>query len=238
MSEIGALTEGKPRVAVSSCLLGQNVRYDGGHKFNAGIVDELGADIEFVAFCPEVAAGLGIPRPPVQLLRQPDGLHAVGVEPPHVDVTAALSDYAMAVVSQLADVSGYIFKCRSPSCAVSDAPVRNGSSEVVGYSAGIYAGILMQHLPALPVSDEQRLQDARLREGFIRRVQIMHAWQTYCRQELTQGRLLAFHSHITDQGKIGTPLEQWLAELAGPAEAVIPDAAAQRYISLVMQALG
>ena len=125
------------RLAISSCLLGQEVRYDGGHKRDAYLVGTLGRYFEFVPVCPEVAIGLGVPRAPIRLVGRPGTARAVGRQDPSLDVTAKLAAYGRKMGRALDDVSGYVLKSRSPSCGIERVPVYDGDKARPG--RGIYA---------------------------------------------------------------------------------------------------
>lgn len=180
-------------IAVSSCLLGQEVRYDGGHKHNAYLTRTLGEHFEYIPYCPEVAIGLGIPRPTIQLVQVDDAIRVRGSKDPSLDVTEKLRDYARSVVPQLNKVCGYIFKKSSPSCGMERVKVyRNGMPH--GSDRGAYAAVIMQSLPDLPVEEEGRLMDPVLRENFIERVFVYHRWQKLMQQGLTPASLVDFHT--------------------------------------------
>lgn len=180
-------------IAISSCLLGQEVRYDGGHKHNGYITGTLGKYFEYIAYCPEVAIGLGVPRPTVQLVQVGDTIRVRGSKDPRLDVTAQLQDYARQVVPQLEDVCGYIFKRASPSCGMERVKVYRDGNQI-GTDRGIYAAAIMQALPALPVEEEGRLMDPVLRENFIERVFVYHRWRQLKRRGLTAAGLVEFHT--------------------------------------------
>lgn len=162
------------RIAVSSCLLGSAVRYDGGHKYSAHIVATLGKQFDFVPFCPEVAIGLGAPRAPLRLVQDLHGVSARGIADPTLDVTDRLAAYAKTVAAELYDVSGYIFKARSPSCGTENVPVHDANGKPVAAGAGIYAATLRALLPELPFEEEDRLLDPANTENFIERVFVYH----------------------------------------------------------------
>ena len=182
------------RIASSSCLLGQEVRYDGAHKLNAYMTKTLSEYFEFVPFCPEVAIGLGIPRKPIHLVRGERGIRAVGIKNPELDVTDKLVDYGEEVVRKLEGISGYIFKKASPSCGIERVKVYNEAGNTVDSSAGIFAGTVMRLLPELPVEEEGRLMDPRLRENFIERVFVYRRWQELVARGLTAATLVEFHT--------------------------------------------
>jgi uncharacterized protein YbbK (DUF523 family) len=154
------------RIGVSSCLLGERVRYDGGHKRNKWIARTLARHFELVPVCPEVAIGLGVPRPPIRLVLRAGKVRAVGVHDPLLDVSHALTRYGREMAVTLDDLCGYVFKARSPSCSVAGIAVK-GARET---HAGLYAAAFLKAHPLLPVEDEERLQDAALRRQFLARV--------------------------------------------------------------------
>lgn len=183
----------KIRVGVSSCLLGEEVRYDGGHKNNAYIRKTLGQYFEFVPFCPEVESGMGIPRPPVQLRYTENGIRCVGVKDPGFDATEQLNACAAKQNHWLQILSGYILKKDSPSCGMARVKIYN-NAHVDRVGTGIFARYLLDHFPLLPVEEEGRLGDPRLRENFIQRVYVLQRWQQLCADLLTPHQLTVFHA--------------------------------------------
>jgi uncharacterized protein YbgA (DUF1722 family)/uncharacterized protein YbbK (DUF523 family) len=182
------------RVATSSCLLGEAVRYDGGHKHNEYITRTLARYFEMIPFCPEVAIGLGVPRPPIRLMRKGGEVRVVGVDDPALDVTDKLVAYGHTVAGRLNDVSGYIFKRGSPSCGMERIRIYSNKGMPVDSGAGIYAQAIMRALPLLPAEEEGRLMDPVLRENFIERVFVYHRWQSLCQSEPTPADLIDFHT--------------------------------------------
>lgn len=162
------------RVGVSACLLGEAVRYDGGHKYDPAVARELARHFELVPICPEVAIGLGVPRPPIQVVRARDGLRVLGVDDPALDVTADLDHYLAEMEPVLATLSGYVFKSRSPSCGVTDTPVFDAHGRTVAAGAGRFAAGVRARDPDLPVTDERALRDPAARATFIERVRAFH----------------------------------------------------------------
>ena len=155
----------KIKIGVSSCLLGERVRYDGGHKRNQTVIDLLGQRFEAVPVCPEVELGMGIPREAVQLLAGDIAPYMVGIESGK-DWTRAMTDFSSQKLQALTCLSGFIFKSRSPSCGTGNVPLHHEQEK----SAGLFAQAFTKHFPALPVIDEEQLQDEKAREGFIARV--------------------------------------------------------------------
>jgi uncharacterized protein YbbK (DUF523 family) len=159
------------RLGVSSCLLGHAVRYDGGHKRNRWVVEELGAFAEWVPVCPEVEVGMGTPRPPLQLERDGDATRLVEIESRR-DHTRDMHRFAETRVRELRrlDLSGYVLKRGSPSCGLARVPLHQREGPPRPEGTGLFAAALLQAFPDLPIEDEERLEDARLREGFVERV--------------------------------------------------------------------
>jgi uncharacterized protein YbbK (DUF523 family) len=155
---------------VSSCLLGEPVRYDGDHKRNACVTDLLSAHFDCAAVCPEVGIGMGVPRPPVRLVKQDGRIFAKGVEDARVDVTARLQRYAQQISNQLSGVSGYIFKSRSPSCGLNDTDLFDAGGELIGKTGGVFSSMIHDLLPDLPLIDEVNLDDPAAREAFVQYV--------------------------------------------------------------------
>jgi uncharacterized protein YbbK (DUF523 family)/uncharacterized protein YbgA (DUF1722 family) len=181
----------KIRIAISSCLLGQPVRYDGGHKRDAYLVDTLARHVEFVPVCPEVAIGLGVPRPPIHLVDGIHGVRALGRDDPRLDVTVRLRAYGRRMARELADVSGYVFKRGSPSCGL-DTPVHGGKHTRRG--RGVYADAFLAHHPDLPAEEAERLADPAVRDNFLERVLAYRRWQEMCARRLSPARWQAFHA--------------------------------------------
>jgi len=188
-----AVVDDKIRIGISSCLLGQNVRFDGGHKRNDFIVSTLGRYFELVPFCPEVHIGLGVPRPPVRLEATVAGTRAVGVGDPRLDVTEQLGDCAREQAPWHATLSGYILKQGSPSCGMERVKLyHDGKPSKVG--VGLYAAALMANFPQMPVEEEGRLADPALRQNFLERVAVIHRWQQLVAAGITAAGLTKFHS--------------------------------------------
>jgi uncharacterized protein YbbK (DUF523 family) len=159
----------KLKIGVSSCLLGERVRFDGAHKYNQIVADFLDHRFEGVPVCPEVELGMGIPREPVHLVAG-KVLRMVGNESGK-DWTDAMVGFTSKKLMDLTEqgLSGFIFKSRSPSCATGGIPVSSETGQVE-QSAGLFAQAFMKHFPLTPVIDEDALQDEKTREIFIARV--------------------------------------------------------------------
>ena len=182
-------------VGISSCLLGERVRFDSGHKNNTYITKTLSDYFEFRSFCPEVSIGMGIPREPIRLVSEVmDGeVRCVGTKNEDLDVTTDLIACAEKQLDWISGLSGYIFKKDSPSCGMErvkvyykNNPRRSG--------IGMFAGVVLKECPNLPVEEEGRLGDALLRENFIKRVFIYKRWQTLTHSMPSKKSLVDFHA--------------------------------------------
>jgi uncharacterized protein YbgA (DUF1722 family)/uncharacterized protein YbbK (DUF523 family) len=177
---------------VSSCLLGQAVRYDGGHKRHGFISDTLKREFDLIPVCPEAAIGLGVPRPPICLIGDPATPQAVGVEDPALNVTRALRAFAAQSIGDLEGISGYILKSRSPSCGLGSTPVRV-PGRGLRRGSGLQALGIRKALPGLPMAEETALDEAEQRDAFLEHVFIYHRWQDFARLPTPAG-LLGFHT--------------------------------------------
>ena len=182
------------RLGVSSCLLGQEVRYDGGHARDRFVTDVLATWLEFVPVCPEAEMGLGVPRPTIRLERHGEAVRLV--EPRSgEDLTERMEAFAARRVAALReeDLDGYVLKKNSPSCGLERLKIHtNGQSEKNG--RGLFAKALVEGWPGLPVEEEGRLNDPHLRENFIERVFARNRWRALVRGGLSRGRLVEFHT--------------------------------------------
>ena len=160
------------RVGISSCLLGNEVRYDGGHKLDCSLRDTLGAFVKWIPVCPEVEYGLLIPREALRLVGDPADPSVVTICS-GVDHTAGMKSWAAKRLDVLAGegLCGFVFKSRSPSCGICRIRVTAHERGVPSDTGiGIFARAFMERFPLLPVEDEDRLNDQALRESFIERL--------------------------------------------------------------------
>ncbi|MEK7323426.1 MAG: DUF523 and DUF1722 domain-containing protein [Pseudomonadota bacterium] len=225
------------RIGISSCLLGQQVRYDGNHKHDAFITDTLGAVFDFIAVCPEVAIGMGVPRPPIRLTGDVQAPRAVGVQDPALDVTAALTAYGRRMALELDGISGYIFKGKSPSCGLRRVKVYGGGAPSM-QGIGLYAREIVQRRPLLPAEEEGRLGDPVLRENFIARVFAYRRWHALLADGFSVGKLVAFHTaHKLSLMAHGTEYYRALGRLVAEAKSQRPAALCEHYGGEFMAAL-
>lgn len=183
------------RLGVSACLLGQAVRYDGSHKRDRFLTEVLGAFVEWVPVCPEVEAGLGLPRPPMRLVRDGGEVHLVEIRSGR-DHTRALRRQAARRVRALRELElcGYVLKQGSPSCGARQVPLQGGGGRASRRGTGLFAEALMRALPCLPVEEEGRLEDPARRENFIERVFAYRRLRGLFAGRLDRARVLAFHA--------------------------------------------
>ncbi len=153
-------------VGVSACLLGQRVRYDGATKSHDFVADVLSRIFELEAICPEVEAGLGTPRPPVQLVVLEKEVKMLGVEDTFLDVTERINEYSILKVESLSHLRGYVFKARSPSCGLASRL----SGALHAQTPGLFAKALMSKWPNMPVVEEGELDGVDGQKKFIQRV--------------------------------------------------------------------
>jgi uncharacterized protein YbbK (DUF523 family) len=160
-------------VGVSRCLLGDAVRYDGRSKANSIVLDKLGKLFELVAVCPEVEAGLGVPRPPVALSGNIEEPKLTGRDDPSIDITDLMQHYCQSKVEELSQLSGFICKSRSPSCGLNSTPVFIDDACVTETSRGIFTRALCLRYPELPVIEDSDFSEKSI-SSFLQQVQAYH----------------------------------------------------------------
>lgn len=174
--------------------MGEPVRYDGAHRRDDWLVDCLGAFVEYRAYCPEVSIGLGVPRPPIRLVKGDSGTRVLGVSDAGWDLTAPLREFALELLPQLAEASAYVFKSRSPSCGLANVPRFDRLGNAVEPGAGAVAAVISERLPGLPLEEEAQLQDPLRREHFVARVFARQRWLTLVKQDPGPSELITFHA--------------------------------------------
>lgn len=228
----------KIRIGVSACLLGERVRYDGDHKRDAFIVETLGAAFEVVPVCPEVAIGMGVPRPPVRLVGDPQRPRALGVDDPSFDVTAPLIAFGRRMAVELDDIGAYVFKSRSPSCGPAGVKVYNGGKAPRARGVGLYAREIMTRQPLLPVVEEAQLDDLGVRDNFIERIFAYRRWIQLLASGFTPAKLVEFHSrHKLSLMAHGAAHYRALGQLVAQTQVLRPSRLAEEYGKGFMAAL-
>jgi uncharacterized protein YbgA (DUF1722 family)/uncharacterized protein YbbK (DUF523 family) len=186
----------KIRIGISTCLLGQPVRYDGGHKLDHYLRDTLGQFVDFVPVCPEVECGFGVPREAVRLVGGLAQTRLITVRS-KADLTDQMTAWASLRVAELERerLCGFIFKSGSPSSGMERVKVYNDKGTAVKNGVGLFARAVMEHFPNLPVEEEGRLNDPVLRENFIERIFTYARWQDTVRgKTLRFSAIIMFHT--------------------------------------------
>lgn len=185
----------KLKIGISTCLLGEKVRYDGGHKLDRFLKDTLGKFVEFVPVCPEAECGLGIPREAMRLVGKPEEPRLMTIHT-RIDHTERMLRWAGKRVRELENenLSGFVFKSRSPSSGLQGVKVYNEQGMPVKKGTGLFARCFRETFPLIPVEDEGRLHDPRLRENFIERIFVMKRWRDLLDQGMKTGGLVEFHT--------------------------------------------
>jgi uncharacterized protein YbbK (DUF523 family) len=160
-----------PRVGISQCLLGDNVRYDGSHKLDNVLIETLGRHVEWVPVCPEVEVGLGTPREPMHLAGDPNAPRLITINT-GMDHTDTMTRFAQQRVRELEalNLSGFVFKSASPSCGTTKVPLFYTQGIETHDGVGLFAGAFMEHFPDMPVEQEDRLHDPQILKDFLQRV--------------------------------------------------------------------
>jgi uncharacterized protein YbgA (DUF1722 family)/uncharacterized protein YbbK (DUF523 family) len=227
------------KIGISACLLGRPVRFDGGHKLDSFLAETLGRLISLAPVCPEAECGLGVPREPMRLTGDPAAPRLVTIHT-GTDLTDRMDSWAARRVVELAgeNLSGFIFKSRSPSCGLARVKVYSGAGLPVKTGSGLFARVFMARFPLLPVEEEDRLHDPGRRENFIIRIFALKRWRELLAGNKNRGRLVAFHtahkllllahseSHYRRMGK-----------LVGAAKELGTDELFARYQALFLAAL-
>ncbi len=229
-----------PRLGVSRCLMGDSVRYDGGHKLDRFLRDGLGKHVEYVPVCPEVECGLGIPREAMRLVGDPEAPRLLTIKT-KIDLTERMRAFAAARVEALETegLCGFVFKSGSPSSGMERVkvyPEAGGMAQLKG--VGLFAAAFMARFPLLPVEEEGRLNDAGLRENFIERIFVMHRWRQLQTQGLSLGRLVDFHTRLKLLAMAHSPKHYTeLGRLVAQGKALPLDELSARYLALLMECL-
>jgi uncharacterized protein YbgA (DUF1722 family)/uncharacterized protein YbbK (DUF523 family) len=183
------------KLGISTCLLGENVRYDGGHKLDRFLTDTLGAYVDYVPVCPETDCGLGIPREAMRLVGDPGSPRLLTIKTKK-DHTDRMLRWARKRVKEIEkeDLCGFIFKSKSPSSGMERVKVYNERRMPVKTGVGIFARTFMEHFPLIPIEEDGRLHDPKLRENFIEQIFTMKSWREALLRKKSVGNIVAFHS--------------------------------------------
>lgn len=227
------------KLGISACLLGENVRYDGGHKLDRFLSDTLGRYVTYVPVCPEVECGLTVPRESMRLVGDVEAPRLITTRT-SVDHTERMASWARKRVAELESegLCGFIFKSNSPSSGMERVKVYNEKGMPVKKGVGLFARAFTDHFPLLPVEDEGRLHDPKLRENFIERIFVFKRWREFLSAPGKRGALVGFHtkhkllilSHSPKHHKL-------MGKLVAQAKAQAPEKLHEAYQSLLMDTL-
>jgi uncharacterized protein YbgA (DUF1722 family)/uncharacterized protein YbbK (DUF523 family) len=233
------MTTAPLRLGISRCLLGDEVRFDGGHKRDSFLTDVFGRYVEWISVCPEVEAGLGTPREAMRLVGDPQNPRLVTIKS-GTDHTRALETLTTNRIAQFMelDLSGYVFKKGSPSCGIARVRLYNEQGVPSRTGVGLFARAFIEEFPLIPVEEEGRLCEPTLRENFIERVFCYRRWQDLVQSGVTRQALVQFHTvhkylllaHSPQQFKV-------LGKLVGQAHQYRLMDLISRYGDLFMRAL-
>lgn len=231
--------DGRIPVGISSCLLGQPVRFDGGHRLSRFCADDLSRWFEFLPVCPETGIGMGVPRESVQLRADAQGDVRLVGNRSGADYTPAMAAFARDTARRLSPVCGYIVSKKSPSCGLERIPVYGENGQPLRRDGrGVFIEAFMKANPLVPVEEDGRLNDPDLKESFLTRVFVLSRWRTLREQGLTARSLIAFH---TDHKYLlmahSIPVYRELGRMLGDLSAEPVDALADRYVVRLMEGL-
>jgi len=229
----------KIRVGISSCLLGNNVRFDGGHKLDRSIRDVLGAYLDFVPVCPEVEVGLPTPRETLRLVGEP-GQPRLVFGKSGEDITERMQAWSHRRCDELEkeNLCGFIFKSRSPSSGMERVKLYDKNGVPSKQGVGIFAGIFMERFPLVPVEEDGRLHDDKLRENFIETLFTFKRWRDLVARGMNAGDLVDFHSRhklllLAHSPQVYREMGKLVAEAGAQDMATLQ----QSYVELLMKAL-
>ena len=185
----------KIKLGISACLLGNQVRYDGQHKLDRFLKDQLGQYVEWVPVCPEVECGLPVPREAMRLVGTPEAPRLITTHS-GVDLTEKMQAWIGQKLPQLEkeQLCGFVFKSKSPSSGMQGVKIYTEQGMPARQGSGLFARAFMERFPLLPVEDEGRLNDAGLRENFIERIFVRHRWEQYLANDGSPAGLVDFHT--------------------------------------------
>ena len=229
----------RPKLGISTCLLGKNVRYDGGHKLDRYLTNVVGQFVDWVPVCPEVECGMSIPRESLRLIGDPENPRLVTGRT-GVDKTDQMLTWAKMRLDQLEkeNLCGYIFKSKSPSSGMQRVKVYDKNNVPSNKGVGMFARAFMDRFPLMPVEEEGRLNDAKLRENFIERIFVFKRWQNFVQNDGSRKGLVDFHTdhkylimshspkHLTELGK-----------LVAQVKTIEPKELHHQYLSILMTTL-
>ena len=229
----------KPRLGVSTCLLGENVRYDGTEKSDPLLLKAFADHVEWVPVCPEVECGMTVPRDPMHLAGDPSSPRLVTTATGD-DQTERMRTWIRSRLDDLAreDLWGFVLKSRSPSCGTRAVPVLDARGAKTGEVAGLFAAAVGERFPLLPVADERSLRDAAEWDGFIERLFCLKRYRDSMRPRRSRESLVAFHAaHELQLMAHGPSVLREMGELVAHSKELPLDELSVRYEELLRTAM-
>lgn len=229
----------KIRLGISTCLLGEPVRYDGGHKLDRYLRDTLGQFVEYIPVCPEVELGLTVPRESMRLITATNGERLVTTRS-GVDYTDRMLAWSRKRVLEIEkeDLCGFIFKSASPSSGMERVKVYGPKGIPIKHGVGLFAGAFMHHFPRIPVEDDGRLNDPDVRENFIERIFALKHWREAIRSRKIAGAIVDYHTKNKLLILAHSPKHyQTMGALVADSGRMDAAALKQQYQTLLMEAL-
>jgi uncharacterized protein YbgA (DUF1722 family)/uncharacterized protein YbbK (DUF523 family) len=233
------ITTEKIRLGISTCLLGETVRFDGGHRLDRFLAHTLGQYVQYVPVCPEVECGLGVPREAMHLEGDPSSPRLVTIRT-RQNMTDRMIRWALKRVVELEkeDLCGFIFKSDSPSSGMGRVKVYNEKGMPVKKGIGMFARIFMEHFPLLPVEDEGGLLDPKLRENFIERIFTLKRWREVITKRESRGKVVDFHTRHKLLILSHSPGHyQWMGKLVAQAKDLPLKEFYWQYQTLLMESI-
>lgn len=227
------------KLGISSCLLGERVRWNGTHKLDRFLTDTLGKFVEYVPVCPEVECGFDVPREPLRQVGDPDSPRLI-TSRTKIDYTDRMFQWARKRVIELEKegLCGFIFKSRSPSSGMERVKVYNEKGIPVKKGVGMFARAFMAHFPLIPVEEDGRLHDPKLRENFIERIFTFKRWRDTRAERESRGNLVSFHTKHKMLILSHSPQHSRMTgKLVAQAKEISLKELYQRYQKLLMEAL-
>ncbi|MDZ7821456.1 MAG: DUF523 and DUF1722 domain-containing protein [Candidatus Marinimicrobia bacterium] len=228
------------KVGISSCLLGNEVRYDGQHKLDRFLRDELGKYVEWYPVCPEVECGLSIPREAMRLVGDDPERPRLLTVNTKVDLTEKMETFVQKRLDQLEkeDLRGFVFKVKSPTSGMRGVKIYTEQGMPSRRGSGIFAREFMKRFPHIPVEDEGRLHDAGLRENFIERLFVYDRWRNFLNGEKNVKGLVKFHTEQKYQLMAHAPdMLRQMGKLVATVKKETLDDDLQRYQELLLTAM-
>tara|TARA_R110001599_G_scaffold76833_2_gene209849 strand:+ start:4933 stop:5934 length:1002 start_codon:yes stop_codon:yes gene_type:complete len=230
----------KPILGISGCLMGEEVRFNGGHKLSKFCTQVLSQYFDFRPICPEVQIGLSVPRPTIRLAEKAGVVRVIATDNPDIDYSQDLINLAQEVAPSMQGLSGFIFMQKSPSCGVNSTKVYGEKGQPIYMADGAFSGELKRLLPLMPVTESGRLNDNPIKENFITSVYAYHDWQTKVMPNLSAKVLTDFHHRhklmlSAHKESVAINLGQMLANMKGKDIQIIADSYIQEFMMALKQ---